>query len=152
MPKKLRVYLDTSIPNAYFDDKNPFRKEITREFWKKLDDYEIFVSDLVIKEIEDTRNELRKSNLLSLINEFNTLSSSEEEIRSLAQEYVIRGVFPVKKIEDAIHLAIASFYYLDVLVSWNFEHIVKLKTKREVNVINVLLGYNTLEIVEPSVL
>jgi len=152
MPKKLRVYLDTSIPNAYFDDKNPFRKEITREFWKKLDDYEIFVSDLVIKEIEDTRDELRKSNLLSLINEFNTLSSSEEEIRSLAQEYVIRGVFPVKKIEDAIHLAIASFYYLDVLVSWNFEHIVKLKTKREVNVINVLLGYNTLEIVEPSVL
>ncbi|MEK7396871.1 MAG: hypothetical protein AAB116_08030 [Candidatus Poribacteria bacterium] len=55
MPKRLEIYLDTSIPNAYFDDKNPFRKEITKEFWKKLDDYEIFVSDLVIKEIEDKR-------------------------------------------------------------------------------------------------
>jgi hypothetical protein len=79
-------------------------------------------------------------------------TSSEEEIRSLAEEYVIRGIIPIKKIEDAIHIAIASFYYLDALVSWNFEHIVKLKTKREINVINVLLGYNTLEIIEPSVL
>jgi len=152
MPKRLKIYFDTSIPNAYFDDRNSFRKEITKEFWKKLNDYEIFVSDLVIKEIEDTRDELRKSNLLSLIGEFNVLSSSEEEIRSLAEEYVIRGVIPIKKIEDAIHIAIASFYYLDALVSWNFEHIVKLKTKREINVINVLLGYNTLEIIEPSVL
>jgi predicted nucleic acid-binding protein len=152
MPKRLKIYLDTSIPNAYFDGRNSFRKEITKEFWKKLNDYEIFVSDLVIKEIEDTRDELRKSNLLSLIGEFNVLSSSEEEIRSLAEEYVIRGIIPIKKIEDAIHIAIASFYYLDALVSWNFEHIVKLKTKREINVINVLLGYNTLEIIEPSVL
>jgi predicted nucleic acid-binding protein len=38
MPKRIKIYLDTSVPNAYFDDKNPFRKEITREFWKKLDD------------------------------------------------------------------------------------------------------------------
>jgi len=152
MPKKLKIYLDTSIPNAYFDDRDPFRKDITREFWKKLNNYEIFVSDLVIKEIEDTKDELRKSNLLSLIDEFHILSSFEEEIRSIAEEYVIRGVIPIKKIEDAIHIAIASFYYLDVLISWNFVHIVKLKTKREINVINVLLGYNTLEIIEPSVL
>lgn len=152
MPKKLKIYLDTSIPNAYFDDRDPFRKDITREFWKKLNNYEIFVSDLVIKDIEDTRDELRKSNLLSLIDEFDVLPSSEEEIRSLAEEYVIRGVIPIKKIGDAIHIAIASFYYLDVLISWNFEHIVKLKTKREINVINVLIGYNILEIIEPSVL
>jgi len=152
MPKRIKIYLDTSVPNAYFDDKNPFRKDITREFWKKLDDCEVVVSDLVINEIKDTRDELRKKELLSLISGFEILSSFEEEIRLLAEEYVIRGVIPIKKIEDAIHIAIASFYYLDVLISWNFEHIVKLKTKREINVINVMLGYNTLEIIEPSVL
>jgi hypothetical protein len=37
-------------------------------------------------------------------------------------------------------------------VSWNFEHIVKLKTKREINAINVLLGYNQIEIIEPAML
>lgn len=152
MPKKLKIYLDTSIPNAYFDDRNLLRKEITREFWKNLNDYEVFVSDLVVKEIGDTRDEQRKNDLLSLIDVFNILQSSEEEIRLIAEEYVIRGVTPIKKIEDAIHIAISSFYYLDVLISWNFVHIVKLKTKREINVINVLLGYNTLEIIEPSVL
>ena len=152
MTKKLKIYLDTSVPNAYFDDKNPFRKEITREFWKKLKDYEVFISDIVIREIEDIGNTAKKKELLELIHDFKTLSSNENEIKALAEEYIVRGVIPLKHIEDAIHIAVASFHYLDVLISWNFEHIVKLKTKREVNVINVLLGYNQLEIIEPSMI
>lgn len=152
MAKKLKIYLDTSVPNAYFDEKNPFRREITREFWKKLRDYEVFISDVVIKEIEDIGNTARKKDLFTLISEFKSLSSDEKEIRSLAEEYIVRGIIPLRHIEDAIHIAVASFYYLDVLISWNFEHIVKLKTKREVNVINVLLGYGQLEIIEPSML
>lgn len=152
MTKKLKIYLDTSVPNAYFDDKNPFRKEITREFWNKLKDYEVFVSDVVIKEIEDIGNTTKRKDLLGLISEFRKLSSDEKEIKALAEEYIVRGVIPLKHIEDAIHIAVASFNYMDVLISWNFEHIVKLKTKREVNVINVLLGYNQLEIIEPSMI
>ncbi|MEK7368156.1 MAG: PIN domain nuclease, partial [Planctomycetota bacterium] len=57
-----------------------------------------------------------------------------------------------ENIEDAVHITVASLNSLDVLISWNFEHIVKLKTKREVNVVNVLLGYDQLEIVEPSMM
>lgn len=152
MTKKLKIYLDTSVPNAYFDDRNPFRKEITREFWKKLKDYEVFISDIVIREIEDIGNTAKKKELLELIHDFKTLSSNENEIKTLAEEYIVRRVIPLKHIEDAIHIAVASYNYLDVLISWNFEHIVKLKTKREVNVINVLLGYNQLEIIEPSMI
>lgn len=152
MTKKLKIYLDTSVPNAYFDDRNPFRREITREFWKKLKDYEVFISDIVIREIEDIGNTAKKKELLELIHDFKTLSSNEKEIKALAEEYIVRRVIPLKHIEDAIHIAVASFHYLDVLISWNFEHIVKLKTKREVNVINVLLGYNQLEIIEPSMI
>jgi predicted nucleic acid-binding protein len=152
MAKRLKIYLDTSVPNAYFDDKNPFRREMTREFWKKLKEYDVFVSDIVIKEIEDIGNTVRKKELLALINEFKTLSSDEKDIRTLTEEYIVRGVIPLKHIEDAIHIAVASYHSLDVLISWNFEHIVKLKTKREVNVINMLLGYNQLEIIEPAML
>lgn len=152
MAKRLKIYLDTSVPNAYFDDRNLFRKEITRKFWKNLKDYEAFVSGVVIKEIEDIGDKEKKKELLALIGEFNTLSSNDKDIRALAEEYIVRGIIPLKHIEDAIHIAVASFHGLDVLVSWNFEHIVKLKTKREVNVINVLLGYNQLEIIEPSML
>ena len=52
MPKRIKLYLDTSVPNAYFDEKNSHRKEITRQFWLKLKEYEVFISDLVIREIE----------------------------------------------------------------------------------------------------
>jgi len=51
--------------------------------------------------------------------------------------------------DDALHIAIASVNNLDVIVSWNYKHIVKLKTKREVTGINALLGYKEIEIYSP---
>jgi len=97
-------------------------------------------------------DEIIRKHLLDLIDGFERLSSKGEEIQALALEYVTRGIIPVKHIEDAVHIAVATVYTLDVLVSWNFEHIVKLKTKREVNAVNLILGYNQLEIVEPTML
>lgn len=152
MAGKLKLYFDTSVPNAYLDDKNPIRQEVTKDFWERLDHYKVFVSDIVVEEIEATGDENKKTKLLDLIKGFKKLSSKEEGIQALTEEYVTREIIPVKHIEDAVHIAIATVYSLDVLVSWNFEHIVKIKTKREVNVVNVLLGYNQLEIAEPTML
>lgn len=53
MAKRLKIYLDTSVPNAYFDKRNSLRKEITRSFWRRLDEYEVFISNLVLEEIND---------------------------------------------------------------------------------------------------
>ncbi len=150
--KKLKIYFDTSVPNGYIDDKNLVRQEMTKDFWTRLGQYEVFISDIVVEEIEATSDESKKNYLLDLIKGFEKLPSKGDEINTLAEEYVKRGIIPVKYIEDAVHIAVATVYSLDVLVSWNFEHIVKLKTKREVNAVNVLLGYNQLEIVEPTML
>lgn len=152
MAKRLEIYLDTSVPNAYFDEKNSLRKEITKRFWKRFEEYDVFISDLVLAEINDIGDEGKKKDLVTLLGGIKILSSKEDEIKALAQEYVSRGIIPIKHIEDAIHIAVASFHSMDVLISWNFEHIVKLKTKREVNAINMLVGYNQLEIVEPSMI
>jgi predicted nucleic acid-binding protein len=149
---KLKVYFDTSVPNAYLDDRNPVRQESTMDFWARIDQYKVFVSDIVIEEIEASDDKSKRANLLDLIKGFDKLSSKKEGIETLAEEYVMRRIIPLKHIEDAVHIAIATVNSLDVLVSWNFVHIVKLKTKREVNVVNVLLGYNQLEIVEPTML
>lgn len=148
----MKIYLDTSIPNAYFDDRNIVRQEITKQFWQKLDKYEIFISDLVIDEIQATGDSEKRKNLLSLVKDFKSLLAKTDQTKALADEYVIRKVIPVKHIEDALHIAVATVNSIDVLISWNFEHIVKLKTKREVNVINVLLGYNQIEIIDPAML
>ena len=152
MPRKPELYLDTSVPNAYFDEKNPHRQEITRQFWLKLKVYQVFISDLVIREIKATGDEKLRENLIKLVKDFETLSTKSGETRILSEEYVSRGIIPVKHIEDAVHIAAATINSLDILVSWNFEHIVKLKTRREVNAVNVLLGYDPIEIIEPAML
>lgn len=152
MAGKLKIYLDISVPNAYLDNKNLIRQEVTKDFWARLDKYKVFISDIVVEEIEATGDENKKTHLMDLTEEFEKLSSKEEEVETLTEEYIRREIIPVKHIEDAVHVAVATVYSLDVLVSWNFEHIVKLKTKREVNVVNVLLGYNQLEIAEPTML
>ena len=150
MPRKFKLYLDTSVPNAYFDLKDPYRQEITKQFWSRLKEHHVYVSNLVIKEIKATGDEKLRKNLIQLVKDFELLSTKSTEIRALAEEYVSRGIIPVKHIEDAVHIAVTTVNSLDILVSWNFEHIVKLKTKREVNAVNVLLGYNQIEIIEPA--
>ena len=152
MPKKLKIYLDTSVPNAYFDQKDKARKQITKDFWLKLKKNQIFISDLVIKEISAINDEKLRNKLLGLVKKLEILSTADEEIMKLSKEYIKRKIVPVKYLEDAVHIAVATINHIDVLVSWNFEHIVKLKTKKEVNIVNLSLGYNELEIVEPAVL
>ena len=49
-----------------------------------------------------------------------------------------------------MHIAVASFYDMDAIVSWNFKHIVKLKTKRETKGVNLLMGYKEIEIISPQ--
>jgi predicted nucleic acid-binding protein len=148
--KKLKLYLDTSVPNAYFDEKNTYRQGITKQFWLKLNGHRVYISDLVIREIKATGDTKLRKNLMELVKDFELLSTRSENIRSLSEDYVSKEVIPVKYIEDAVHIAVATANALDVLISWNFEHIVKMKTKREVNAVNILLGYNPIEIIEPA--
>jgi hypothetical protein len=73
-----------------------------------------------------------------------------EKIRHLARAYIKHGVFPEKYIDDALHVAIASFNQISYIVSWNFEHLVKVKTGRVVNSVNILEGFREIEIVSPQ--
>ncbi|MFQ6091971.1 MAG: hypothetical protein ACE5OR_04710 [bacterium] len=93
----MKVYLDTSVPNAYFDDKNPARKETTIEFCTKLEQYQIFISDVVIEEIKAIGNEKLREKLPNIVKGFECLSSEGEEIKTLAEEYITRGIIPVKQ-------------------------------------------------------
>ena len=72
------------------------------------------------------------------------------EARDLAEEYIKRGVIPARYRPDAEHIAVASVSDFNVLTSWNLTHIVKLKTKRMVRIINEELSYPVPEIVRPD--
>lgn len=147
--QKERVYLDTTVPSAYFDDRAPDRQRRTKEFWStRLPGFVSSVSEVVVTEIAQTPDERRRTDMLGLVADFAVLGVSAEG-HALADEYVARGIFPEKYWADALHVAIASAEGIPNLVSWNFEHLVKLRTRREVNLVNALKGYMPIEILAP---
>jgi predicted nucleic acid-binding protein len=63
---------------------------------------------------------------------------------------VNEGVIPIKYRDDALHIAIATIADMEIIISWNFQHIVKRKTRNMINVINLREGYRTIEICSPK--
>jgi hypothetical protein len=68
---------------------------------------------------------------------------------ALAGKYTGRKIFPQKYRDDGLHIAVATVHRLDVVVSWNLRHMVKLKTRQEVKAINLMEGYEEIEICTP---
>lgn len=147
--RKLRLYLETSAISNYFDKRDPYIYEETRKFWKKLKDFEVFVSPMVIQEIRKTPDSALRRRLEKLAEEFTLLEVDDEQVAKLAEGYIKAGIIPEKYRTDAIHLAIATVGEVDILVSWNFNHLVKRKTRIEANYINERLGYKTIEMLAP---
>lgn len=148
---KQKLYLDTSIFNFIIAENDIEKRDITIEFFKKISQIgEIFISPVVTREVEETEESIRKT-LIEILNRYKpTILELNEEIRSLAKEYIKANIIPPKYEDDVLHIAAAVVYQLDVIVSWNFDHIVKLKTRREVNGLNKILGYKEIEICSPQ--
>jgi len=70
----------------------------------------------------------------------------------LATEYITKNVVGKTSFVDCLHIAPATINQADLLVSWNFKHIVNIKRIRGYNSINVENGYENLEIRSPSYL
>ena len=79
---------------------------------------------------------------------FSVLTFGAED-DALAQDYVMRGIFPEKYTSDANHVAITVVNGIEYFASWNFRHLVRVSTRREVNLVNALKGYGPIEIVAP---
>ena len=151
MSKRLKLYFDTSIFNFAFADDAPDKKVITLKLIEevKTGKYEVYISTVVLREIYEAQQKKAKK-LIELLNDLQPFELEfDKECYELAAEYVKRGIIPVKYEDDAFHIAVASVNDLDALISWNFKHIVKLKTKKEVAGTNLLMGYKEIEIYSP---
>ncbi|MBI4861974.1 MAG: hypothetical protein HY815_17215 [Candidatus Riflebacteria bacterium] len=147
------LYIETSAWNFLLATDAPDRRLVTERFFRHAREcrYRLFVSDLVVVEMGNTKCATRRSQLLDLIRRYRpVLLAITTEMRGLAERYVIQGTVPAKYRDDAIHVAAAVVARLDAVVSWNFAHLVKLKTRREVNALNRLNGYAEIEIVTPE--
>ena len=144
---KISVYLDTTIISALFDKRTPERMGQTKQFWDKIDDYNVFISELVIDEIKGAFLPLQEQ-MLETVKGFTVLPITDNS-QELANHYIKNGIFPDKYSDDALHTALATTNQIGVLLSWNFTHLVKLKTRRMVALINTMYNYNPLEIITP---
>lgn len=150
--KKIKYYLDTTIFNFVFAEGDDEKKDITLKLFKDLPLIAegVFISDEVIREISRA-NEPRKSQLEGLVRKTNPLLLEVDiEVEELAERYIKEGIIPVRYRSDALHIAVAVINGIEAIVSWNFEHIVKLKTRVMVNGVNRLLGYHEIEICSPE--
>lgn len=88
------LYFDTSVPSAYYDEGVKDRQDATIKFWKDaLPNYKVYISEVTVRELEDTKDETLRRKFKSLIKSFKILKSNKK-IRELANAYIERGVFP----------------------------------------------------------
>lgn len=144
----LKLYLDTPVFSAYFDDRAPDRQAQTVEFWQRLPAFEACTSQLAREELENTPNPDRRKRLLQLLKGL-TIHSVTSEMKELAERYVQTGVFTAIMMNDAVHVAAAVLTRQDILLSWNFKHLVNRVRRAKINQVNVSQGLPTIEIIAP---
>jgi predicted nucleic acid-binding protein len=106
------------------------------------------VSELVASECEEAPAQVQQKleELLALKAELLTLTP---EALDLAAEYSRHGILPPRFRNDLLHIAAATVADVDVLVSWNFKHIVRLDRIRLYSAVNLELGYKPIQIYSP---
>jgi len=112
-------------------------------------DFEVYTSQVTIAEINGTSDTNLRGRLLRLIKSIRVLEVPEEA-QELAKKYIDEDIIPEDYLDDALHIAIAILYQIDILVSWNFKHLVNPVTRRGINAINMLKGYKQVDIVSPE--
>lgn len=141
-----QIYLDTSVISAYFDVYKPVRQIITQKwFQQQAHNFSLFASTLVIEEIQKNTDQELMKNMLTLLNTYSvSILAINDDIDHLAEAY--RAKILSKEINDTLHIATASYYALDAIVSWNFRHIVNLKTMKVIHQINQEQNAHPIEI------
>jgi predicted nucleic acid-binding protein len=152
--KKLKIYLDTSVISHLDAPDAPEWEADTKRLWEdiKAGIYHVFLSPVVIVEIERCKEQklsvLRDQ--LRLIRY--TILQRTDEVVELASRYIAANVLRENSLNDCLHIAYACVYNCDLVVSWNFKHMVNIKTISGVKSVNALAGYKEMPIYTPTML
>ena len=142
-----RIYLDTSVFGGFFEPEF--------ELWTKIlfdkireGEFRIIFSRLTDIELQPApeRVKLLVGDLPESMIEFIDISDQALE---LAGQYIEENVVGKTSLSDCIHIALATLHNADILVSWNFKHIVNMHRIRGYNSVNYKLGHKILEIRTP---
>ena len=143
-----RVYIDTSVIGGCLDEE--FREHSERLFADfETERLRAVVSNITIAEILEAPEQVRALLDRPALQKAQTVYLDEEAF-SLGEAYIKERVVGEGNRVDAQHIAIATVQRVDILVSWNFQHIVKWSRIRAFNSVNLKYGYPQLEIRSPQ--
>ena len=147
-----RIYIETTIPSSYYtlrpDEESIFRQKLTRQWW---DEYaKLFIltsSTAVVEELEQGSRQVTLDRL-ALLEDIEMFEPTVESVQ-IAQIYIERLIMPKEPQGDALHLAIASFHEIDVMLTWNCTHLANPNKFNFITRINRELGLPTPELITP---
>ncbi len=139
---KIRVYVDTSVFGGVED--NEFSSASRRFFDRVVSgDYIILVSEESLQELAKAPQAV-KSLWEGLPSEAIEEVSLGDEAKALGQAYIEAGVLGSASVSDALHVAAATVAGADLILSWNFKHIVNFKRIKGFNGVNLINGYHAM--------
>ena len=141
---KNKIYIETSVISYYVAKRSDNIRVAghqlsTIDMWEKLDEFEVYISDIVVEEA--SRGTLEQSDArLFALKDFQLLDRNEK-VLELTKILLLQKAIPEKCPEDAAHIAIASVYNIDYIVTWNFKHINNPFMKKKIRKIIEETGY-----------
>lgn len=145
--KKTSIYVDTSVIGGCFDPEfEEWSRAILKDF--QIGNFKILLSELTEAEIIEAPEEVQEIYLEFRKNTKKVLKLSQEAI-DLADVYLKRRILTSNYRDDARHIAIATVAGADLVISWNFKHIVHFEKIQRFNAINIELGYKPISIYSP---
>ena len=145
---KQRVYLDTSVLSALHDSAAAERQELTARWWAGLSTIDPATSEVTRIEIEQTPDADRKAAMLQSLASVTEFPLTDD-MRRLAQRYIDAGVFTRSMENDALHVAAAVISRQNLIVSWNFRHLVNRRRRAAINMLNAAARLPTIDIIAP---
>jgi len=122
--------------------------EITREWWEThRSQFNLYISEIVLDEAAKGDAEIATKRL-EILRDFPLLVLNEN-VRNLATQFLARSNLPPKAANDAIHIALATVYGLDYLLTWNCKHIANAQIQKKLSQISIESGYELPTICTP---
>jgi len=148
---KLKLYLETSVWNFLFAGDAPAKRDATKEFFRKVKQFDIFASEIVFREISKAPARKRKQLENIIEKAAPKMLSVSTAAANLAEDYIKSFALPERALEDALHAAVSTDHGMDALLTWNMKHLANLRRKQNINAVNIKNGYyKMLEIITPE--
>jgi len=149
------VYIETTVPSFYHETRSEpamvARRESTRLWWQEeAPFFDLSISAFVLGELRQG-DYPGKPDTLRLV-ETAPLLEAVPEIEDIAGAYIRRSLMPQDELGDAYHLAIASYYAVDFLLTWNCRHLANASKNQHLRVVNTELGLHIPVITTPDLL